>query len=48
VERCFREYGDKKGFIFWPGILASTDMKDIDAKNAAIIETTNKLRFAGK
>jgi uroporphyrinogen-III decarboxylase len=48
VERCFREYGDKKGWIFWPLILASTDMKDIDAKNAAIIETANKLRFAGK
>jgi uroporphyrinogen-III decarboxylase len=48
VERCFREYGGKKGFIFWPGILASTDMKDINAKNAAIIETANKLRFAGK
>jgi hypothetical protein len=48
VERCFREYGNKKGFIFWPGILASTAMKDIDAKNAAILETANKLRFAGK
>jgi uroporphyrinogen-III decarboxylase len=48
VERCFREYGGKKGFIFFPLILASTDMKDIDAKNAAILETANKLRFAGK
>jgi hypothetical protein len=48
VERCFREYGGKKGYIFWPFILASTDMKDIDAKNAAILETANKLRFAGK
>jgi hypothetical protein len=48
VERCFREYGGKKGWIFLPLILASTDMKDIDVKNAALIETANKLRFAGK
>jgi hypothetical protein len=48
VERCFREYGGKKGYIFLPLILASTDMKEIDAKNAAIYETANKLRFAGK
>jgi hypothetical protein len=48
VERCFREYGGKKGWILWPLMLASTDMKDIDAKNAAILETANKLRFAGK
>jgi hypothetical protein len=48
VERNFREYGDKKGWVFAPLILASTDMKDIDAKNATIIETANKIRFAGK
>jgi hypothetical protein len=48
TERCFREYGGKKGWIFLPHILASTDMKDIGAKHAAILETTNKLRFAGK
>jgi hypothetical protein len=48
VERCFREYGGKKGWVFLPHILASTDMKDIDAKNAVIIETANKLRFTGK
>jgi uroporphyrinogen-III decarboxylase len=48
VERCFEEYGSKKGWIFWPLILASTDMRDIDAKNAAIVATANKLRFAGK
>jgi hypothetical protein len=48
TERCFREYGNKKGWVFWPNLLASTDMKDIDAKNAAIVETANKLRFAGK
>jgi hypothetical protein len=48
VERCFRDYGDKQGFIFWPLVLAATDSKDIAAKNAAIAETTNRLRFAGK
>jgi hypothetical protein len=48
VERCFRDYGRKKGYIFFPLILASTDMKDINAKNTAILETANKLRFAGK
>jgi hypothetical protein len=48
VERCFREYGGKKGFIFFPMILASTDMKDSDAKNTVMLETANKLRFAGK
>jgi hypothetical protein len=48
VERCFREYGDKKGFILLPLILASTDMTDIDARNSTIVETVNKLRFAGK
>jgi uroporphyrinogen-III decarboxylase len=48
VERCFREYGGKKGYIFWPMILASTDMKDIGAKSAAIVEKANKIRFTGK
>jgi hypothetical protein len=48
TERCFREYGGKKGWVFFPLILASAGMTDIDAKNAAIVETANKLRFAGK
>jgi uroporphyrinogen-III decarboxylase len=48
VERCFREYGGKKGWVFWPVLLASTEMKDIDVKNAAIAETANRIRFAGK
>jgi hypothetical protein len=48
VERCFLEYGKKKGFVFWPALLASTDSKDIAEKNAAIAETANRLRFAGK
>jgi hypothetical protein len=48
VERCFREYGGKKGFIF-AGFLLSTALdKNLDAKNAAMIETANRIRFAGK
>jgi hypothetical protein len=48
VERCFREYGGKKGFIFWPTLLAAADSRDFAEKNAAIIETANRIRFAGK
>jgi hypothetical protein len=48
TERCFREYGGKKGYIFWPMLLGSTEMKDTGAKYAAIVETANKIRFAGK
>jgi hypothetical protein len=46
VERCFREYGDKKGFIFAPFVLDSVEKAA--KKNAAIAETANRLRFAGK
>jgi hypothetical protein len=46
VDRCFREYGDKKGFMFAPLILGT--VKDFAEKNAAIAERANKLRFAGK
>jgi hypothetical protein len=48
VDRCFREYGDKKGFMFSAVLVASTGDKEIAEKNAAIIERANKLRFAGK
>jgi uroporphyrinogen-III decarboxylase len=50
VERCFRDYGEKRGFVFWPSLLSSTDgdSKDFAAKNAAIVETANRLRFTGK
>jgi hypothetical protein len=48
VERCFREYGDKKGFIFAAFILNSKDDPKVAEKNAAVIETANRLRFAGK
>jgi uroporphyrinogen-III decarboxylase len=46
VDRCFREYGSKKGFMFWPTILGS--VKDFAEKNAAITERANTLRFAGR
>jgi uroporphyrinogen-III decarboxylase len=46
VDRCFQEYGNKKGFAFWPSLLGS--VKDFAAKDAAIKERANKLRFAGK
>jgi uroporphyrinogen-III decarboxylase len=48
VERCFREYGGKKGYIFAGMVLSSTDAKDAAEKGAAITETVNRLRFAGK
>jgi hypothetical protein len=46
TDRCFREYGDRKGFIFSPLLLGS--VKNFVEKNAAIRERANKLRFAGK
>jgi uroporphyrinogen-III decarboxylase len=48
TERCFREYGGKKGFIFFWTLVASTNSTDVAEKNAAILETANRLRFAGK
>jgi hypothetical protein len=46
VERCFREYGGRKGYSFWPTMLGSEEKAK--EKTAAIIETVNRLRFAGK
>jgi hypothetical protein len=46
VDRCFREYGSKKGFMFAPVLLGS--VKDFKEKMAAIVERANTLRFAGK
>jgi hypothetical protein len=48
VERCFREYGGKKGYIFLAGLVGTGDGGDIAEKTAAIAETVNRLRFAGK
>jgi hypothetical protein len=46
VERCFREYGGRKGYIFMPILLGSVEKAA--EKRAAIAETVNRLRFAGK
>jgi hypothetical protein len=46
VDRCFREYGNKKGFMFSPVILGS--VKNFTEKMAAVKERANQLRFAGK
>jgi uroporphyrinogen-III decarboxylase len=46
VERCFRDYGGKKGYIFMPAMINS--VQNAEEKNAAVIETVNRLRFAGK
>jgi hypothetical protein len=48
VERCFREYGEKKGFIFTGFIMNSKNDHKIDDKNDAMIETADRIRFAGK
>jgi hypothetical protein len=48
VERCFREYGTKKGFIFMGLVVAAVGDATAGPKNAAIMETANRLRFAGK
>jgi hypothetical protein len=46
VERCFREYGSKKGFIFTPLQIGSVEK--FQEKMTAIAETANRIRFAGK
>jgi hypothetical protein len=48
VERCFREYGGKKGYIFTGMVLTAADTKDTAERNAALNDTANKIRFAGK
>ncbi|MDR3122884.1 MAG: hypothetical protein LBU16_03785 [Treponema sp.] len=48
VERCFREYGNKRGYIFSGMALSSADSKDAGAKAQAITETANRLRYEAK
>jgi hypothetical protein len=48
VERCFREYGGKRGFIFAGFLMNSSNYEKYEEKNAAIIETADRIRFAGK
>jgi uroporphyrinogen-III decarboxylase len=45
VERCFREYGGRKGYILW---LFADTLENAEEKHAAMLETANRLRFAGK
>jgi hypothetical protein len=48
VERCFREYGNKRGYVFSGMVLTSVDSKDAEAKSRAIAETAAKLRYTAK
>jgi Na+/melibiose symporter-like transporter len=48
VERCFREYGGKKGYIFSGLVLASAGNANNAAQTQALLDTATKLRFAGK
>jgi hypothetical protein len=48
VERCFREYGTKKGYVFSALLLSSTDATDVQAKAQAVAETAARLRYEVK
>jgi hypothetical protein len=48
VERCFRDYGNKKGFVFGALLLSSVESKDAEAKSRAIAETANRLRYEAR
>jgi hypothetical protein len=48
VERCFREYGSKRGYIFSALLLSSVGSKDAGAKSQAAVETANRLRYEVK
>jgi hypothetical protein len=48
VERCFREYGGKRGYIFSGFVMNSLKDKKYDEKSAAIMETADRMRFTGK
>jgi uroporphyrinogen-III decarboxylase len=48
VERCFRDYGKKKGYVFTGYILASVNSETAPERLAAMVDTANRLRFAGK
>lgn len=48
TERCFREYGGKKGYIFIGDLLSAADSKDVLAKNQVVVETANRFRYEVK
>jgi hypothetical protein len=45
VERCFREYGKKKGFVFFGVLVPSSGNSNWEAQNAAMIESAKRLRY---
>jgi hypothetical protein len=45
TERCFREYGQKKGFIFMAALVARAGEDETQKKNAAIMEAAHRLRY---
>jgi hypothetical protein len=48
VERCFREYGSKRGYVFSALVLSSTDDTSVGPKMQAIAETAGRLRYETK
>jgi hypothetical protein len=48
VERCFHEYGGKKGFVFLGTLVNSAGNKNAAAQSRVMFETANRLRFAKK
>jgi hypothetical protein len=39
VERCFRDYGGKKGYIFVPLLILAEGTENMMEKNVAIVKT---------
>jgi hypothetical protein len=48
TERCFREYGSKRGYVFSGMVLSAVGSTDAEAKGRAIAETAAKLRYEAK
>ncbi|MDR1179481.1 MAG: hypothetical protein LBK44_03155 [Spirochaetales bacterium] len=48
IERCFREYGGKKGFVFAGGVMNPYDSAHAETLMQVVLATTNRLRFFGK
>jgi hypothetical protein len=48
VERCFREYGGRKGFVFLGTLVNSAGNKNAAAQSRIMFETANRIRFTGK
>ncbi|MDR1909298.1 MAG: hypothetical protein LBQ35_05225 [Spirochaetaceae bacterium] len=46
VERCFREYGKRKGFIFMGALVAREGEDETSKKNAAMMEAAHRCRNA--